>query len=98
MGKYLVLWEVDETRVPVSRQERGAGWSALMDMIKQDMQKGMMKDFGVFVGEHRGFAVNEGSEVEIGNLVQKYVPFIRFKLHAVASVSQLGEILEALSK
>ena len=43
MGKYLILWEMDETKVPSSRQERGAGWSAFMDMVKQDIKKGMTK-------------------------------------------------------
>ena len=98
MGKYLILWEMDETKVPSSRQERGAGWSAFMDMVKQDIKKGMTKDWGAFVGELRGFSVAEGTEVEIINWAQQFVPFVRFKVHAIASVSQIDEIVEALSK
>jgi hypothetical protein len=40
MAKYLVLWEVDQTKVPIAPQERGVGWSALMSMVKQDIEKG----------------------------------------------------------
>ena len=47
MGKYLMLWEVDTTRLPVNPKERGAGWNALMQMVKQDMKKGTTKDWGV---------------------------------------------------
>jgi len=98
MGKYLLLWEIDETKVPISPQERGAGWSALIDMVKQDIKKGISKDWGAFVGELSGYAVAEGTEVEIGNMTEQYVPFVRFKVHAIASVSQVDEIIKALPK
>jgi len=71
MGKYLVLWEVDQNRVPISPQERGAGWGALIDMVRGDLKKGMLKDWGAFVGEINGYAVYEGTEVEIGNALQQ---------------------------
>ena len=98
MGKYLVLWEVDQNRVPISPQERGAGWGALIEMVKEDLKKGRMKDWGAFVGEINGYGVYEGTEVEIGNALQQYVPWVRFKVHPVASVKQVGEIVEALTK
>jgi len=98
MGKYLVLWEVDRDRVPVSPQERGAGWGALIDMVKEQMKKGITKDWGAFVGEINGYAVMEGTEVEIGNALQEYVPWVHFKLHAIASVKQVDEIIKALTK
>ena len=98
MGKYLLLWEIDATKVPVSPKERGAGWSAFMGMIKEDIKKGLIKDWGAFVGELRGYAVNEGSELEVMNATQKYIPFVHFKVHPVASVSQVDEMNKALTK
>ena len=38
MGKFLLLWELDRTKVPVNPQERGVGWGALLDMVKQDIE------------------------------------------------------------
>jgi len=96
MGKFLLLWEMDQTRVPVSPQERGTGWSALTNMVSQDLKKGRLKDWGAFVGENNGYAVAEGTEVEIGNMVQQYIPFVYFKVHPIASLSQIDEILKAL--
>ena len=98
MGKYLLLWEVDQTRAPVSPQERGAGWGALMDMVKEDLKKGISKDWGAFVGEINGYAVAEGTEVEIANMSQKYVPFVIFEIHPVMSVKQVDEVIKALTK
>ena len=40
MGKYLLLLEVDRTRIPIDPKERGAGWGLLMAMVRQDIEKG----------------------------------------------------------
>jgi hypothetical protein len=98
MGKYLMLWEIDTTKVPVSPKERGAGWNALLEMVKQDIKKGMTKDWGAFVGEINGYSVAEGTEVEIGNMLQQFAPFVRFKVHPIASVSQVEEVIKALTR
>jgi hypothetical protein len=98
MGKYLMLWEIDTTKIPLSPKERGGGWSLLMGMVKQDIKKGLNKDWGAFVGEINGYAVLEGTEVEIMNALQQYVPFVHFKVHPVASVSQVDEMIKALTK
>jgi hypothetical protein len=98
MGKYLMLWEIDTTKIPVSPKERGGGWNLLMGMVKQDIKKGLNKDWGAFVGEINGYAVLEGTEVEIMNSLQQYVPFVHFKVHPVASVSQVDEMIKALTK
>ena len=96
MGKYLLLWESDNARASVDPKERGGGLQLLTAMVKQDIQKGILKDWGAFVGEINGYAVAEGTEVEIGNMMQQYVPFITFKTRAVASVSQVDETIKAL--
>jgi len=98
MGKFLLLWEMDQTKVPISAQERGAGFATLMGLVKQDIKRGLVKDWGSFVGELNGYVVVEGTEVEIGNLAHQYIPFAFFKVHAVSSVSQTDEIIKALSK
>jgi hypothetical protein len=98
MGKYLLLWEIDWTKVPVNPKERGAGWSLLLEMVKEDMKKGLTKDWGTFIGELGGYAVNEGSELEVANAVQRYTPFVRFKVHPIGSVSQVDEMIKELTK
>ncbi len=97
MGKYLVLWEVDQTKIPIDRKERGAGWGALMGMVRQDIEKGLTTSWGAFVGETKGYAVFEGSELEVMNSLQQYVPFVSFKVHPIASESQVNEMIKALS-
>ena len=47
MGKYLYIWEIDRTKIPIDPKERGIGFSVLMEMVKQDIKKGITK-----IGEH----------------------------------------------
>ena len=48
MGKYLLIWEADESKIPVDPQQRKGGWQMAMGMVKQDMKDGKTKDWGVF--------------------------------------------------
>ena len=98
MGKYLTLWEVDSTRVPVDAKERGTAWLAMVEMTKADMKKGLTKDWGAFAGELKGYAVNEGTEVAIMTEMMKYAPYVKFEVRAVASIAQTEEAIKASMK
>lgn len=96
MGRYLVLWEVDQSRVPIDAKERGGAWSLLMAMVRQDREAGMIKDWGTFVGEINGFMVSEGTEVEVGSALVRYSPYVSFKVHPLLSESQTNEVIKSL--
>ena len=97
MGRYLVLWEVEQTKIPLDPKERGEGWGMLMAMVRQDHEKGLTTSWGAFVGETNGYAVFEGGEVEVMNALQQYVPFVIFEVKPLASESQVNEMVKALS-
>ena len=98
MGKYLLLWEFDRTKIPVDPKERGIEFKMLMKVIRQDIEKGILKDWGLFVGEDHGYSVVQGTEVEVIKAVQQYTPFVYFASHPIASVNQAGEMIKALDK
>jgi hypothetical protein len=97
MGKYLVLWEVVQTQIPVDPKERGEGWGMLMAMIRQDIEKGLTKDWGAVVGETNGYSIMEGSELEVMNELQQYVPFCTFKVRPIATENQVNEMIKGLT-
>ena len=97
MGKYLVLWEVTQSKIPVDPKERKDAWSLLMAVVKQDIEKGIVKDWGSFVGENKGYSINEGTEVEVMNALQQFVPYCTFTVHPIATVGQVNEMIKALS-
>jgi hypothetical protein len=61
------------------------------------MKKASRKTGGAFIGETKGYAVYESSELEVMNALQQYVPFIKFQVHPVASEGQVNEIIKALT-
>ena len=97
MAKYLVYWEVDHSKIPIDPKERGAGWGMLLEIVAQDMKKGITKDWGAFVGESNGYAVLEGTELEVMKSLQQYVPFCIFEVRSVATVGQVNEMIAALT-
>lgn len=92
MARYLVLWELAVDRIPVDPKERGAAFSLLQDMVEADQKKGLLTDWGAFVAETRGYAVGEGTEVEMGLMAQQYAPYVLFTTHPVATLSQAQEV------
>ena len=97
MGKYFMLWEVDQTKIPLDPKERGEGWSFLMAVVRQDIEKGLTKEWGAFLGETRGYSIIEGTELEVMTSLQQFVPFCKFEVHPAASESQVNEMIKALT-
>ena len=98
MGRYLLLWELDRSKIPVDFKERGKGWGQLIGIVKQHMKEGIMKDWGAFLGEMKGYCVVEGSDAEVIALVQPYTPYVFFETHPTGSVSQIDEMIKSLSE
>jgi hypothetical protein len=96
MGKYLLLWQLDPARVPVDPKQRATGWSGLMAMVKNDLEKGISKDWGAFIGEGKGYAIAEGSETEVSLMTQQYSPYVHFETHPIMSATQIGDMLKAM--
>ena len=88
MAKYLLLWEMDMSRLPVDPQERLAGEIKLLTMIKGDLESGRLKDWGVFPGGNAGYAIMEGTDQDVLLGAEKYTPYAKFKASTVLSIDQ----------
>ena len=98
MAKYLVLWEIDWTKVPVDAKEKNTLALTLAELVKADMKKGYMKDWGMFPGELKGYAIAEGTEVAVTTEFMRSVPYAKHEVRVVASVAQVEEAIKALMK
>jgi hypothetical protein len=96
MGRYLIIWEVDESKLPLNREELKVGWLGAIEMTKQQIKDGSIKDWGVFVGQTKGFDIFEGTEVEVHSTCVKYIPYFRFKVYPLLSMSQTEEIIKTM--
>lgn len=93
-----MTWELDTTKIPINPKERAAAWLPMAQMVKQDMQSGVIKQWGAYVGETNGFGVAEGSEEEVDKMVQRYVPFVRFTTHPFVTVDQIEKMAKEMAK
>jgi len=96
MPKYLVIWEGDASRWPDDAKERVALSTKFNEMTKQDMKEGKIVDWGVFVEGNSGYAVIEGNGSELYKEVQRYRPYMNFKVHQVLSIDEHLEALKSL--
>jgi len=97
MAKYHLYWKLSESRVPVDAKERGGSWGLFMAMIKQDMERGVLKDWGAFTSEGEGYCIVEGTNVEIMKMTEQYVPYVLFESKSVSSVEEVNELIAHLS-
>lgn len=97
MGKFFLKWSIDASRVPIDPKERGAGWGLLMAMIKQDKEKGILRDWGAFTSEGKGYCIVEGSNVDVMKMTEQYVPYVIFETHPVSTIQEVDEMLAHLT-
>ncbi|OGO36483.1 MAG: hypothetical protein A2147_01050 [Chloroflexi bacterium RBG_16_57_8] len=97
MPKYLLMWEIDASKAPVNPKERGAAWTGMLDVIKQDMKDGKITDWGAFAGEGRGYSVSVMSELDLAKSLQRFFPYITFRVNQVMTVDQTAELAKSLS-
>jgi hypothetical protein len=98
MAQYLMLWEIDETKIPISPKERGAAWAPLIDGVRQSRKQGATKAWGSFAGEPKGFAIFEGDDMTVSMHVQQFMPFVKFSVHQVISIDQMEQLIKNLQK
>ena len=98
MPKYLVTWEVDPARVSTDPKERGAMWRMMVDMVKQDLQENREEDWGCFVGETSGYSISERSEIDIAKDLQRFYPFVSFKVRQVMTVDEMAEVIQSMTE
>jgi hypothetical protein len=98
MARYLIMWELDPAKIPQNPKERAQLWSPMVQMVRDGMKGGMTKDWGSFLGEMRGYSVAEGTEVELGKMLQQYVPFVRFTTHPILTLDDNAKMIEDMAK
>ena len=98
MPIYLMTWEIDTSKVPVDPKQRAKAFLPLLQETKKDMQSGLLKAWGSYPGEMRGFGVAEGSEEAVIKMAHKYIPIVLFTTHPAVTVDQMEKILKEMAE
>ena len=97
-GRYLIIWEMDQSKIPIDPKTRQAAWTPLVAMVKQNIQTGLTISWGAFVGETRGYTVMEGTVQEVHDALFIYVPFVIFKVYPLATLDEVGKMIQGIYK
>jgi hypothetical protein len=72
----------------VHPQQRGTAGKPLIEIVRQDIKEGRIKEWGVFVGELNGYSVAEGTKVEIGSMLLRFGPLVYFTERGITACKQ----------
>ena len=98
LGRFLLLWQIDQNRIPVNKTERYDGWIKLISTVKNHMKTGITKDWGAFIGESKGFCIVEGLNKDISIALQEYAPFVTFKTYPITELNDVEKVIASLKK
>ena len=98
MGKYLTLWEVVPGTLPANRKEAGAALLMMLEEVKKDIKSGGCKEWGTFLGQSKGYSIDEHTEVEMMTSTLQTSPYVKYEVIAVASVDQAIQAVKAWIK
>lgn len=96
MGRFLVIWEINNPRLSENPQEQVAYIKASMQGVQAGIDAGMIKEWGAFVGGEKGFGIYEGSAVEVAAFLQQFSPWASDKVYPFITLDEVGAMLDAM--
>jgi hypothetical protein len=96
MAKYLVLWELDTSKIPEDAKARKAQWLAGQQLVMMKLKEGIIKEWGEFAGELSGYMTMEGSAMDLAALTVNWVPMVKFTAKEVMTIDEINKVTKAL--
>jgi hypothetical protein len=95
MSKFLILWENVPGTMPADPKQAAAVLGKMMEMTKQALDKGEIKDWGMFPGGN-GYCIGEGTEVDAARGAMQFSPYINFTVKPVLSLKQAADVMKSM--
>jgi hypothetical protein len=96
MARYMVLWEVEASRIPEDPKTKKALLLGFQELVKKQLKEGIVKEWGLFTGEMSGFTIFEGSAVDLHTFNTQWVPFVKFTTKEIMTVDEVNKATKAL--
>ena len=96
MAKYLITWKSDMSRIPTDPKERAAMRMKMLEMTKQNLKEGKISDWGIFLGGYKGYAIGQGSAIDMAIGMAQFAPYVTFNVQEVLSVDEMLETMKSL--
>ena len=94
MTKNLIIWKVNPNLWPTAPEEGLKLQLGMMQMVKEDISKGVHKDWGMSINGSMGYAISELAEKELYATMMRFMPYIAFEIYPVLSADDVINILQ----
>ena len=94
MGKYLVMWEADESKIPLDPEERKQAWLGAIEMERQNIKEAGTVDWGCFIGTTKGYSIHEGTKEDVISSTIKFIPYFKFQVYEVSNIDELENAIK----
>ena len=74
---------------PEDPEKRAKLWISMLEMVKADLKSGRFTDWGSNFDISGGYAVAQGTEVDINASILKWIPYVIFDIKPVLSADQI---------
>lgn len=95
MGRFLVLWRMNEDFIPTDINDRQKIIAQISKITQDDIKKGVIKEWGMSVDGTCGFAVREESHADLLKHSLLMGPYIVIeKITNVVTFEESGKVVE----
>jgi hypothetical protein len=96
MARYMVLWEVDASRIPEDPKTKKSLLLGFQELVKKQLKEGIVKEWGAFAGEMTGYIITEGKAVGLHAITAGWVPYVKFTTKEIMTIDEVNKATKAL--
>jgi hypothetical protein len=93
-----MTWEMDRSHAPADPAERMKQTLTFCEMVKESIDNGKMKMWGINPGGNHGFAITDEDEKDILARASQYIPHVKFKVESMLSIDEVIATLKSMQQ
>ena len=92
----LILWEMNTSLIPSDPEEGMKFHMGNLERVKEGLETGGLKMWGVSPGGNKGFAITELEGKELFAMTSAWAPYVRFKVKPMISADEAIEVMKGM--
>ena len=92
----LILWEMNESLIPSDPEEGMKFHIANLERVKEGVETGSLKMWGLSPGGNNGFAITEAEGKELFAMTAAWAPYVRFNVEPMISADEAIEAMKGM--
>ena len=92
----LILLEMNESLIPSDPEEGMKFNMGNLERVKEGLETGGLKMWGVSPGGNKGFAITDFEGKELFAMTATWAPYVRFKVKPMISADEAIEVMKGM--